>query len=175
MKDDGVIQDKFRRRDIDCVIRLDATQLFDDDYKIFISDANVALIPRDVPVEYIQHVTLLKQPRFTVYSRPKQKQLDACETEEVTCRSCGAQFRLGTWWCLSCWEPMTIAGINDRQSFLANDHERRRELKDRYGLTPAEFEELREQPGSSIANLTVWSREREPGVNPTYGPPRQGL
>ena len=138
MKDDDIIPDKFRRRDIDCVIRLDAQQLVDADYNMYISDVNVAFIPRDVPVEFIEHVTLLKRPRFTIYSRPKPKQLEACTTEEVACRNCGSQFRLGTWWCLSCWEPMTIAGINDRQSFLADDTERRRELKDRYGLSPAE-------------------------------------
>ena len=66
MKDDGSIPDKFRRRDIDCVIRLDVARLFDDSFKIFTSDANVALIPRDVPVEYISHATLLKAPRFKI-------------------------------------------------------------------------------------------------------------
>ena len=56
MKNDEIIQDKFRRRDIDCCIRLDPQALFHAGFQIFISDANVALIAREVPVEYIQHV-----------------------------------------------------------------------------------------------------------------------
>ncbi len=126
MKEDGALPDKFRRRDIDCCVRLDSAQLLEADIPIYLSAAGVSLIDRAVSVDFIERVTLLTWLRFTIYSRPKQKDLDACEDEEITCRDCGSQFRLGTWWCLHCWEPMTVAGIGDRQSFLADSFERHR-------------------------------------------------
>ncbi len=146
--------DKFKRRDVDCCVRLDPAQLLDADIPIYISAAGGALIPRDVPVEFIERLNLLKWPKLTLYTRPKQQHVDACDDEEVTCRNCGAQFRLGSWWCLRCWEPMTVAGIADRQTFLADDFERHRELRERYGLTAAEFEACREMPGSTFSRLT---------------------
>ncbi len=146
--------DKFKRRDIDCCVRLDSAQLLDADIPIYFSAAGVALISRDVPIDFIERVTLLKWPPLTIYSRPRQEHLDACEDENVTCRDCGPQYRLGTWWCVRCWEPVTVAGIADRQTFLADVFERHREVRERYGLMPAAFEKFREMPGSTVSGLT---------------------
>ena len=173
----GVVPDKFRKRSIDCCIRLDPTGLFVAGYQIFVSDAGVALIGRDVPDAFIQNITLIRHPRFTLYSKPTAAALAALPEgeDEVTCGECGDQFRPGTWYCLNCWVPLTISGIADRQAFLADATERKRELQDHYGLTPAQFEALRQLPASSVmslylADIEVWRHAHE-GPEPEFSKP----
>ena len=54
------------------------------------------------------------------------------------------------WWCLSCREPPTWAEAHDRQGFLSDKLERRRELTNRYGISAQEFQELMQLPGSMV-------------------------
>ncbi len=114
----GVIPEKFRRRDVDCCIRLDSKKLLDDGCELSLSDADVVLADVDLPLPYIELVQLLKWPQLTMYCRPKDTDMAVREDQSVDCSQCGEIHELDTWVCLRCWEPMTIAAIHDREGFL---------------------------------------------------------
>ena len=63
--------DKFRKRGIDCAIRLIVAMLFKDiPTHIHMSAAGVVLISAAIAVKYIDRVVLLKHPQLTICSRP---------------------------------------------------------------------------------------------------------
>ncbi len=104
-----------------------------------------------------------------IYSRPRQIDVDNGGDIAVACCQCGEYNTLGTWVGLKCWEPMTIAGIHDRQGFILNKFERDSELLNRYGLTPKEIEALCNKPASNVTGLasdgfSLRFRAREEGV-----------
>ena len=75
------------------------------------------------------------------------------------------------WWCLGCWEPLTWAGVNDRQGFLVDNAERHRELSDRYGLRPREFYDIMKDPGSMANPLHFVPLMRDERAEPKLRPP----
>ena len=139
------------------------------DYKIpmYLSDADVCLVPEAIPIEHIKRITLLHDPKLTVYRRPTIAELASCDTDDIACQLCGSKWNLGTWLCLECWEPLSFAAINDAQSFLPDQETRKRELWSRYRLTIADFEQLRQQYGTALHGLKFAPRLRA-------GPPPEG-
>ena len=85
-------------------------------------------------------------------------------------RQCGIPWNWGLWYCLGCWEPLTMSGVNDRLTFLRDAAERKRELEDRYGLTTTRFQAKRENPGSAVCSITARQPKRPPQA-PTFRPP----
>ena len=102
---DGVLPAGFWKMGIDCIMYLDAAVILEYCIEMFMSDANVVLISRVVPVETIRYITLLSHPQLTVYKRPTPSQLDHCSNSTIKCRLCDGEWQLGTWPCLKCWEP----------------------------------------------------------------------
>ena len=85
----GVIPEKFRRRDVDCCIRLDSTKLLADGYELFLSDADVILAEVDLPLAYIEVVQLLRWPQLVLYNRPKDSEVAVIEDGSCDCSQCG--------------------------------------------------------------------------------------
>jgi hypothetical protein len=132
--EDGVVPEKFKRRNIGCCIRPDATLMLHDKLKLFLSDAYVILVEERIPLRYILTVNIIRWPKLTMYSRPKTHELDICEEGMCVCSMCGECLSNGTWVCTECWSPTTIAGIHDRQTYLSRE-DRAGELLSRYGLS----------------------------------------
>ena len=61
--------------------------------------------------------------------------------------------------------------MQDRQSWLLNADERKKELHDRYGITPADFHEYLGTPGSQVNTLSVRMLKRPHGSEPAVRPP----
>ena len=114
----------FRKLGIDCMIQLDAVTMHDMRIQMFMSDAHVCLVPEAIPIECIKRITLLQNPKLTVYRRPTAAELATIEwTTIITCRLCNSSWNVGTWLCLKCWEPLSLSAINDAQSFLPDIEE----------------------------------------------------
>ncbi len=93
------------------------------------------------------------------------------------CSQCGTHHELDSWVCHRCWDPITVAGIHDRQTYIHKD-ERKNELWDRYGLSATDVGGLRVTPGSNILGLNsevfnMWTRDRPSGSRFLNTRPRQ--
>ncbi len=152
--EDGVVPENFKRRNIDCCIRPDATLMLFDKFKLFLSDADVILVEEPMPLRYILTVNLIRWPKLCMYNRLKPAELEVCEEGLCCCSMCGTWHSNGSWVCLECWNTTTISGIHDRQTYVARD-DRAGELLSRYGLSKTEFEALRKTVGSNIAASTA--------------------
>jgi hypothetical protein len=106
-----------------------------------------------------------------MYSRPRVIDTNAMEGPSLKCLDCGKPHNRGCWWCLLCWEPITWAGVADRQSYLRDDRERIRVLSERYTLTMREFDVIMRTPGSAINTLPPWRVARERGAEPAIRSP----
>ncbi len=73
---DVIIPEKFRRRNVDCCIRLDSTKLLADGYELFLSDADVILAEVELPLKHIENVQLIYRPQLVLYNRPKASELE---------------------------------------------------------------------------------------------------
>ena len=76
---------------------------------------------------------------------------------------CGAEGARGLWYCLNCWEPITWAGVQDRQGFLKDDTARINELRYRYGLSSSESQKILDAPGHAVNPLPHVPYERRAG------------
>ncbi len=149
----GELPDKFRRRGTDCAIHLDVDLLLQDGIRLYRSAAGVILIPDLVGVQYVLRVTLITPPQFTLYSRPTQEQLNCASGTDLHCLDCGTVHRRGCWRCFGCWEALTWAGVHDRQSFVLDSDERKRELRICYDITPQDFDQIIRTAGHAVNTL----------------------
>ncbi len=129
------------------------------------------MIPVAIGGKYIIRAELLKDPKLTMYSRPRPLQLAAVVGTSLKCLDCGFKHSRGCLWCLGCWEALTWAGVNNRQALLRDDTERVRELKDRYGLNSQDFDAVIRLPGSAVNTLPPWRLPRAPGAEPKLRAP----
>ena len=149
--------------------------LLHDEFALSLSDADVILVEEAIPKRYIRTVQLIRWPKLVMFNRPKEAEVIACDEGECCCSCCGIWHSNGSWVCLDCWEPITISGIHDRQTYLRRE-DRADELMTRYGITNNMFEELRNTVGSNIVGLNsnifnLWTRERPPGATfPKFAP-----
>ena len=127
--------------------------MLQDNIRLYRSAAGVILIPDLIGVQYILRVTLIAPPRFTLYSRPTQEQLNCASGTDLHCLDCGTIHRRGCYRCFGCWEALTWAGVHDRQGFVLDADERKRELRLCYGLTPLQFHNIVELAGHAINTL----------------------
>ena len=98
---DGTLPIKFNRRGTDCAVYLNVPNtVFQMRTTMVRSALDVILVNEPIGPDLIQRIVLLKEPRYTLYSAPKQSQLDAAESTACTCIHCGKSYRLGTWWCI---------------------------------------------------------------------------
>ena len=104
------VPDKFRKRGIDCVIHIDTASLLDAGIRLFVSAAGAVLIPQSIGVEHIARALLITNPKLTLYNKPSPAQLEGASLELPSCQICGQSQNHGAWWCLGCWEPLTIYG-----------------------------------------------------------------
>ncbi len=149
----GVLPDKFRRRGTDCAIHLDVDLLLQDNIKLYRSAAGVILVPDIISVKYILRATLILRPQFVLYSKPTPVQLNAATGPNLNCLDCGTIHRRGCWWCLNCWEAITWAGVADRQSYVLNNEERKRELRICYDISSGEFDTIVRAAGHAVNTL----------------------
>ena len=153
---DGSIPDKFRKRGIDCAIALDNKALFAEadhlGVVIYISANNVALCDAPIPYCYIRRISMLADPRLTLFTQPSE---DAWRARPglPKCLMCGLTWNYGCNYCFQCWEPMTIPGLIDRLGYLRDLTERRRELNLRYNLTTQDLDQMSRQPGATLIGL----------------------
>ncbi len=177
----GELPDRFRRRGTNCAVHLDVDLLFEAGIRLYRSAAGVILIPDLVDVKYIKRVTLITPPAFTLYSKPKQEDLNCAKGTDLHCLDCGTVHRRGCWRCFNCWESLTWAGVADRHAFILDSSERERELRTYYDLTPKQFDTVCKAPGSAINTLPnvrnarpddeeetlMFPPWRQPGVHPS--------
>ncbi len=64
--DDGVVPEKFKRRNVDCCIRLDAPLLLHHKFKLYLADADVVLVEEIIPIRYILTVNIIRWPKLTM-------------------------------------------------------------------------------------------------------------
>ncbi len=149
----GVLPDKFRRRGTDCAIHLDVELLLQDNIKLYRSAAGVILVPEIMSVKYILRATLITRPQFVLYSKPTPVQLNAATGTNLSCLDCGTIHRRGCWRCLNCWEALTWAGVADRQTYILNNDERKRELRICYDISSSEFDQIVRTAGHAVNTL----------------------
>jgi hypothetical protein len=149
----GVLPDKFRRRGTDCAIHLDVDLLLQDNIKLYRSAAGVILVPDIISVKYILRATLITRPQFVLYSKPTPVQLNAATGPNLSCLDCGTIHRRGCWRCLNCWEALTWAGVADRQTYILNNDERKRELRICYDISSNEFDQIVRTAGHAVNTL----------------------
>ena len=105
---DGSIPNKFRKRGIDCAIVIDAKSLFEDSNKLqlvlFISANNNVLCDTPIPYCYVKRVTMVADPRFTLFTQPTDESWSA-RPGLPTCHMCGMKWNYGCNCCFKCWEP----------------------------------------------------------------------
>ena len=125
--------------------------MFEAGICVYISASGAALIPMTIPVKYFDFVVMLHHPRMTIFRQPTLEQLEhVTPGSKLQCRICGliqTPDSRGLQWCLACWNPITWRGVQDRHSWLLNAEERKKELQDRYGITPADFHAILGTPG----------------------------
>ena len=83
---DGIFPAGFRREGTDCIITLDGRQMHDYKIPMYLSDADVCLVPEAIPIENIKRITLLHDPKLTIYRRPTIAELASCDTDDITCQ-----------------------------------------------------------------------------------------
>ena len=101
----------FRGKGVDVYISVDTDEMRDNGIPIYRSAAGVLLVAQAVPVEYFKWVLCLPQG-LTIYKRVPQKRLDKCDYDDISCGCCGSRWRLGTWLCLACWEPLHVRAVS---------------------------------------------------------------
>jgi hypothetical protein len=135
------------------------------------------LVSQAIEIGLIKRVTMMTNPKLTIYTRPTDRQIRACPSEvtSIRCLACRHDWSLGTWLCLNCWEPLNFQAINDQESLFAGSHsERDNELWRRYSINRVEFEELRTEHGSALAGIMLAPYPRE-GPTPDVGAlPKRG-
>ena len=135
---DGRLPDDFRKRGTDACIQLDAQQ-FAGEHTLSMSAAGVVLIPHAVDVKYIARISLLVEPRYTVYTRPSAEALLSTTQTCCKCPLCKKSHRSGTQWCINgCWTPLTWTAVQNRIQFISTDGDRQarsRELDITFGIT----------------------------------------
>ncbi len=149
----GVLPDKFRRRGTDCAIHLDVDLLLQDNIKLYRSAAGVILVPDIISVKYILRATLITRPQFVLYSKPTPVQLNAATGPNLSCLDCGTIHRRGCWRCLNCWEALTWAGVADRQTYILDNDERKRELRICYDISSNDFDQIVRTAGHAVNTL----------------------
>ena len=102
----------FRGKGVDVYISVDANEMRKDGIPILRSAAGVLLVPQAIPVAYFKWVQFLPQG-LTIYKRVPQERINETMYEDINCACCGSRWRLGTWLCLSCWEPLHFRAVND--------------------------------------------------------------
>ena len=156
----GVVPASFQKPGIDTAVHLDANSMLDAGLEIFLTNTGTALIPTQVGSEHILRVTLTNYPRLTFYSRPTEDQRRKAPSSPPRCPFCRRTWNFGTWWCTTCWEPLTVHGIQDRVSHMNSKDDRRRELDERYGLTHTTLQELLEQTQLACVPIPIPTRRR---------------
>ena len=132
------------------------------------------MINQAIPVQHIVRAVLITHPKLTMYSKPSSKQLEAATLAMPSCQACGQTHSKGCWFCLKCWEPLTVFGLANQIDFLKNKDERVKKLA-RYGWTLAEFHDERQLPGNAITALHVQVARRRGSQEPAYRPQTVGV
>ena len=156
----GIVPDSFQKPGIDTAIHLDTNSILNAGLKIFLTNTGTALIPTQVGSEHILRVCLADIPRLTIYSRPTEEQRRLAPSSPPRCPFCRRTWNFGTWWCTTCWEPLTVQGIQDRVTHMNSKADRIRELDERYGLTHATLQELLVQDKLVCVPISIRTRSR---------------
>ena len=130
----------FRDKGVDCFLALDTTLMHRNNVRTYRSAAGVLLCPRAIAVEYVRWVKFLPQ-ELTIYRRVSHERTERAEHPYIGCIQCQARWRLGTWICLNCWEPLHLRAVQDTFPSLAS-LEIPAEVRRRSGLNMHDFGRL---------------------------------
>ena len=148
----------FRGKGVDVMIAIDAPLMAEYGRPIFRSAAGVLLIPDPVPVLFIRWVQVLPAG-LTIYKRPEEWRYDdVWPLQSIICPTCSAEWRLGQWICLKCWEPMTTRAVHDTFPRLNSKKDVSDEFWVRYGLTMTAFQKLNTAQNADLIALPCAAR-----------------
>ena len=135
---DGTLPDRFTKPDTTVSIRIDGPRLKAYGADLAVTAAGIVLCPQTITPDYILFVELSVAPKYTIYRRPTEVQMEGVRQKTCVCPSCGEHHRNGAQWCLRCWEPMTWGALKERIQHISQADDpfaRANELARVYGLT----------------------------------------